>query len=123
MPSNVTPSRYAAMTTKSSPLRPRIRRILRCAQDGSNEPQSGSFDHIRFHREVLGQPEPVELGRRALVPRLDSLPELALVVAAGEGRRILLRLVLEDRLDLEAQLFLRQRDQPAGFVNRPLLPR
>ena len=60
---------------------------------------------------------------RALVARFDALPELALVVAAGEGRGVLLRLVLEDRLDLEPQLFLRQRHEPRGFVDRPLLPR
>src|SRR5262249_53279154 len=69
-------------------------------------------DNVRFHREILRQPEPVELRRRPLVPGLDALPELSLVVPAGEGRRVLLRLMLEDRLDLEAQLFLRQRNQP-----------
>ena len=45
------------------------------------------LDHIGFHREVLGEPEPVELRGRALVARFDTLPELALVVAAGKGRR------------------------------------
>ena len=43
--------------------------------------------------------------RRGPVPLLDALPELALV-HAGEGRAVLLTLVLEDRADLEAQLFL-----------------
>src|SRR5688500_4977754 len=30
--------------------------------------------------------------------------------------------MLEDRLDLQAQLFLRKRDQPGRFVDGPLLP-
>src|SRR5213593_1729130 len=80
------------------------------------------LDHIRFHREVLGKTEAIELRRRALVARFDTLPELALVVAAGEGRRVFLRLVLEDRLDLESELFLRERHEPRRLVNRPFLP-
>ena len=41
----------------------------------------------------------------------------------GEGRRVLLGLVLEDRLDLEPELLLRERHQPGGLGDRPLLPR
>src|SRR5690606_17028208 len=35
----------------------------------------------------------------------------------------LLRLVLEDRLDLETQFLLRERDEPGGLGDGPLLPR
>ena len=59
---------------------------------------------------------------RVLVALLDALPELA-VVLTREGRRVLLRLVLEDRLDLEPQLLLRQRHEHVGLGDRPLLPR
>src|SRR5262245_40919782 len=78
---------------------------------------------VRLHREVLGGPEPIELCRRSLVARFHALPEFALVVPAREGRRILLRLVLEDRLDLETKLFLRERNEPRRLVHRPFLPR
>ena len=77
---------------------------------------------IRFHREVLRQAELVEQVGGVLVARVDALPEFA-VVLAGEGRRVLLRLVLEDRLDLEPQLFLRHRYEPRGLGDAPLLPR
>src|SRR3954463_709604 len=30
--------------------------------------------------------------------------------------------MLEDRLDLEPQLLLRERNEPGGFMDRPLLP-
>jgi hypothetical protein len=79
-------------------------------------------DHVGLHREVLGEAEPVERARRLLVALLDALPELALVLP-GEGRRVLLRLVLEDRLDLHAQLLLRHRHEPRRLGDRPLLPR
>src|SRR5512143_4102379 len=61
--------------------------------------------HVRFHSEVLRQTQPVELLGGPLVAGLHPLPELALVLT-GEGRGVLLGLVLEDRLDLQAQLFL-----------------
>src|SRR6185437_8058799 len=38
------------------------------------------------------------------------------------GCGVLLGLVLENRLDLESQLLLRQRHEPRGFGKRPLLP-
>src|ERR671935_1636284 len=98
------------MTTTSSAVMPRVIR------------PGTSFDDVRFHREVLGEPEPVERRRGLLVPVLDALPELAVVVA-GEGGRVLLRLVLEDRLDLEPQLLLRHRHEPRRLRHRPLLPR
>ena len=59
--------------------------------------------------------------RRVLVARLDPLPELALVVRAGEGRRVLLALVLEDRLDLEPQLLLATA-APARWPRSPATP-
>src|SRR5215208_6244757 len=81
-----------------------------------------SLDDIRFHREVFGEAESVEHRRRPLVPLVDALPELA-VVLAGEGCRVLLALVLEDRLDLEPQFLLAHRDEPARLRDVPLLPR
>src|SRR5215218_317959 len=107
MPRTVMPIRYARMIAMSSALMVR----------------ATSLDDISLHREVFGEAEAVELLRRPLVARLHPLPELPLVVAAGEGRRVLLRLVLEDRLDLESQLLLRQRHQPGRLVDRPLRPR
>src|SRR4029077_2979460 len=55
---------------------------------------------VGFHREILGQPQPVGPRRGLQIPRLDPLPELAFVVRAGEGRRVLLGLMLENREDL-----------------------
>src|SRR3712207_7395836 len=46
-----------------------------------------SLDDVRLHCEILGEPQPVQVFGGPLVPRLDALPELTLVVAAGEGRR------------------------------------
>src|SRR5262249_32322307 len=75
-----------------------------------------------LHGEILGQPELVDDGGRALVALLDALPELALV-EPGEGGAVLLALVLEDGSDLEPQLFLGHGDQQIGSRHRPLLPR
>src|SRR5687767_6686658 len=83
---------------------------------------SRSRDNIRLHREIFGQAEAVEDRCRFHVARFDTLPELT-IVESGEGRRVFLRLVLEDRLDLELQLILRQRHEPGRFGDRPLLPR
>ena len=47
----------------------------------------------------------------------------AAVFLAGEGSTIFLRLMLEDREDLAAQLVLRERNEYVGFTNIPLLPR
>ena len=57
-------------------------------------------DDIRLHREVLREPEPVEQGGRLQIAGLDALPEFAFIVA-GEGSRVLLRLMFEDCLDLQ----------------------
>src|SRR5207247_5759455 len=79
--------------------------------------------HVRFHGEVLGQPQAVGPRRRLDVPRLDPLPELAIVVATGERRGVLLGLVLEDGEDLRPQFVLRERYQHLRFGDGPLLPR
>src|SRR2546422_7950071 len=65
--------------------------------------------HVRFHGKILGQAQAVRPRRRLDVPRLDPLPELAIVVAAGERRRVLLGLVFEDGEDLRPQLVLGER--------------
>src|SRR5215813_412457 len=99
------------MTTKSSAFRPRtFYSALLPIHD------------IRLHGEILSQSKTIELRGRSLVARFDTLPELPLIITAGEGRRVLLRLMLEDRLDLEAELFLRQRHQKRRLVDRPFLP-
>src|SRR5690242_16918648 len=90
--------------------------------DGGVRQSMPLLDDVRFHREVLGQPEAIELRGCTFVPCFDALPELALVVAAREGRRVLLRLMLEDRLNLESQFLLRERHEPGCVVDRPLLP-
>src|SRR5919197_1607611 len=110
MPSSVVPTRYARMTRTSSAAR------LRVMPARYEEIFALLLHHIRFHGEVLGQPQAIQFRRGALVPCLDPLPELALVVAAGKGRRVLLRLMLEDCLDLESQLLLRQRHEPSSFM-------
>src|SRR6266404_877785 len=81
-----------------------------------------ALNYIGFHRVVLGQSEPVGARRRLEIPRLDPLPELALVVAR-EGGSVLLRLVAEDGEDLRVQLVLGQRHEDVGLGKRPLLPR
>src|SRR6266571_1404909 len=49
------------------------------------------LDHVGFHGVVLGQAQPVGVGGRLEVARFHPLPELAVVVPAGEGRGVLLR--------------------------------
>src|SRR5690242_7674021 len=112
MPSSVTPRRYAAMTMKSSAFSPRTcySALL-------------SVDDICLHGEVLGQSQTIQLRSRSLVARFDALPELPLIIAPREGSGVLLGLMLEDRLDLEAELLLGQRNQERRLMNRPLLPR
>src|ERR1041384_3586667 len=80
-----------------------------------------SLNDVGFHREVLRQPEPVEGLSGVLVPGFDALPEFA-IVQPGKWRGVFLRLVLEDRLDLDGELFLGERYQPGRFGHRPLLP-
>src|SRR5687768_2626793 len=76
-----------------------------------------------LHRVILRQAEPVHRTRRLRIALLDPLPELAIVVPTRERRHILLRLVLEDRQDLAAQLVARHRHEHVRLVHRPLLPR
>src|SRR5690349_3821687 len=66
-----------------------------------------ALHHVGFHREILRQPEPIRPRRRLDVTCFHPLPELPVVVRAGERRGVLLRLMLEDREDLGAQLVLR----------------
>src|SRR5881392_1378192 len=126
-----TPERRSPATTRDSPsrfLKLRSKRLPPLPDSALGRSSRSSLCLLRcenavgFHREVLGQSQPVGPSRGLQVPRLDALPELAVVVSAGEGRRVLLRLMLEDGEDLGTQLVLRQRHQHVGFGERPLLP-
>src|SRR5712691_5225770 len=87
---------------------------LRCA----TAVELTALNYIGFHRVVLRQPQPVGARRGLQIPGLHPLPELALVVA-GEGRRVLLRLMAENGEDLRVQLVLRQRHEHIRFGERP----
>src|SRR5690606_17250428 len=78
-------------------------------------------DHIRLHRKVLREPQPIHDTRGVLVPFLDTLPELA-VVDPREGGLVLLALMAEDRHDLTPELLSGEGDEDIGFGDRPLLP-
>src|SRR5213596_2873592 len=81
-----------------------------------------TIHHVRLHGEILGQAQAVRPRRRFDVAGLDPLPELAIVVAAGERRGVLLGLVLEDGEDLRPQLILREGHQHVRVRDGPLLP-
>src|ERR1700680_3123020 len=83
--------------------------------------RTAASNHVRLHREVLGEAEPVDPLRGVAVPLLDALPEFTIVLPR-KGGAILLTLVLEDRHLLRPQLVLRQRDQHVGLGYLPLLP-
>src|SRR5882672_8292562 len=95
--------------------------LARRARPGARLRGGRAYDD-RLHGEVLRQPQLIHQVRRGLVALLDSLPELALV-DAGEGRPVLLALVLEDRADLPPQLLLGEGDEDVGVRDRPFLPR
>src|SRR6266540_217300 len=70
---------------------------------------------------VVGHAKLVEAASGASVTIVDALPEFTLV-RTGKHRAVLLRLMFEDRFDLERELALGHRHQNIGLIERPLLP-
>src|SRR5437660_263428 len=79
--------------------------------------------HEAFEGVKLRQPQRIiRLGRVAIAV-LGTLPEFALVAAAGEHRPVLLRLMPKDRALLALQIARAQGNDALDLVRLPFLPR